>query len=124
MSLESASARREKRMVEQMIGGFRNAREAIVFGNTIESVVQDKVKELIKFRQHIAAPDSIIAVTNDWDGETILRVTFADISNQNTAMFILEMINKAKVTHEEINKCALNIINEVVRDKPQPQTIG
>lgn len=124
MSLESASARKKKRIVQQEIGGFRTAKEAIVFGNTVNSVMQDKVKSGFKYKQYIAAPKSKIAITEDYDGETILRMSVLEIADQNTAMFVVETIKAAISMHTEVHKCVLNIINEVIREKPQPQRIG
>lgn len=124
MSLESASARRNKRIVEHIIGGFKSANEAIVFGNTVESVIQGKVKGFVKFRQHIGAPNTTIAITEDWKGDTVLKTMFLEISDQNTAAFIVDSVKTIISKHEEIHKCVLNIINEVVREKPQPQRIG
>ena len=124
MSLESAYVRKEKRIVEHIIGGFKSAKDAIIFGNTVEAVIQENVKEFIKFRQQIGSPDTKLVITKDWEGETVLKTAFLDIPNQNTAVFVCDVVKKATLKHKEVHDCTLNIINEIVRDKPQPQFIG
>ncbi len=65
-----------------------------------------------------------MAITEDWKDETILSIMFLEVEDQNTAMFILDTIAKGVSAHEQVYKCVLNLINEVVREKPQPQRIG
>lgn len=120
MSTESASARKKKRIVEHIIGGFQSAKEAMIFGSTVESIVKESI-DTVKFKQEIGSPDTKLAITKDWMGETVLRTSFLEVKDHNSATFISDMIKKTVSAHEKINKNALNIINAVVREKPQPQ---
>ena len=119
--LESASVRKDKRIVEHIIGGFKSAKEAITFGNTVENLINEHIG-VSKFRQAIAAPDSSIAITEEWQDATVLKTMFLEL-DQNKANFVCESIKKIVASHEEVHRTLLLIQNEVVREKPQPQTL-
>ena len=124
MSLETASERKRKRIVEHIISGFRSAREAIIFGNTVEGIVEEAIGPR-KFRHQIGAPGSNIAITEDWVGPTVLKTMFLELDHQNMAVFIVECIQKTTKAHTEVHpQSALRIEHETVREKPQPQFIG
>lgn len=124
MSLETDAERRRKRIVEHILGRFRTAKEAIVFGNTLNSVVREKTKLNIKFDQQIGSPDTSLAITEDYDGETLLKTFFLEIPDQNTAVFICEEMKGVLSAHNQVNGASVEIMNEVVREKPQPQRLG
>lgn len=123
MSLESVAARREKRIVEHIITGFNSAREAIIFGSTLERVVVETLGK-VKFQISIGAPDTKLAITEGWTGKTVLKTIFLEIKNQNTAISIVEAVKKTVSSYEETHKTLLHVANETVREKPQPQFIG
>ena len=124
MSLETVEERRRKRIVEHIIGNFRTAKEAIVFGNTVDAVIRDKTNLEIKFRQFVGSPDTSLAITEDYTGETVLKTHFLEIPDQNTAMFICEELKGALSAHNQVNGADVKVMNEVVREKPQPQRLG
>ena len=124
MSVETASERKRKRIVEHAISGFRNAKEAITFGNTVNSVIQGRVKEFIKFKQQIGSPDTTLAITESYTGETILKTIFLDVPDQNTAVFICDTLKVVADKHKDVHDNALHVMDEIVREKPQPQVMG
>ena len=123
MSLESVTIRREKRIIEYIISGFTNAKEAIVFGNTVHSMVLDKIG-VFKYEQLIAAPNTAIAITEDWVSNTILKSVFLEVKSQNDAMYIKQEVCRAVKNHSEIYAKAIKIEQEIVREKPQAQSIS
>ncbi len=123
MSTESTEARRYKRIVEHIIGGFNTANEAVTFANTVEQLVSEKVGA-VKFRQSIGAPNTPLAITREWTGPTVLKTIFLELKDQDVAAYVCDIIKKTVASHEEVHKTLLQIHNEVVREKPQPQTIG
>ena len=123
MNVESAYDRLRKRIVEHTITGFSNAKEAVVFGNTVERIVIDKVGYQ-KFRQQIGAPGTSLAITPEWISDTVLKTTFLELPDNNIAQFICDAMKRAMKTHNEVHRASLRVANEVIRDKPQPQFIG
>ena len=123
MSVESAADRHRKRVVEHWIEGFTNAQTAITFGNTIEQIIKDKIGN-DKFRQYIAAPDTILAITPEWVGPTVLKTTFMELKDHNMAEFICDEVKRAAQFYNEAHKASISITDSVVRGKPQPQYIG
>lgn len=122
MSLESASARKNKRIVEYVIGGFQTAKDAITFGNTTESVIQSRMLKFFpKFKQSIGSPDTKLAITEDWEEATVLKLTFLEIPNQNSAISICDAVRTIVATHEKVHKTSLAVLKEEIREKPQPQ---
>lgn len=124
MSVESAYNRRRKRIVEHRITGFESAQQAIIFGNTVESLVQERLGK-VKFRQGIGSPDNpSIAITEGWVGPTALKTTFLEFTGDEAAQFICAQMQRALKEHNEAHSASARIANELIRDKPQPQTIG
>lgn len=123
MSLETVAERRRKRIVEHSIGLFRNAPDAILFGNTVEKVVQQKIGK-IKFRQYVGAPDTTLAITPDYQGETVLKTIFLEIPNNDAALHICQLMELSRQFFNTDHGTEIRIINEIVREKPQPQFIG
>jgi len=123
MSLESAEARRQKRIVEHIVGGFDSASEAIKFANTVEKILTETIGQ-IKFRLSIGAPDTALAITKDWTGATVLKTTVLEIPDQNTAIFVCDVMKKTVSVHEHVHQNLLLIHKEIVREKPPPQKVG
>ena len=92
MSVESAEARRVKRIVEFIIEGFPTARAAIMFGNTCEKVVKDDINRYVKFKQHIGTPNTPLVITEDFNGPTVLKMIFLEVVDQNAAQFIKDKL--------------------------------
>jgi hypothetical protein len=122
MALESASIRREKRMVKPIIGGFTSANEAKVFGNTLYEGLRAQIGDF-KLKTYIAARGTKLAITKDYIGETVLKMSFLDIKNHNIAMHICDEIRRMVSIHIELRKTPLVIVNIEVAEKPQPQFI-
>lgn len=123
MSVEATTDRRRKRIVEHTISGFNSGENAIIFGNTMEQVVADKLGNQ-KFRQYIARPKSILAITPEWVGPTILKTTFLELKDDAMAQFICAQAKETLKIYNDVHKAKLKITKEVVRGKPQPQYIG
>lgn len=123
MSLETVSERRRKRIVEHIVGPFDNAYEAIRFGNTVESLVNQRFGE-VKFRQQIGSPDTRLAITEDYIGPTMLKTMFLELADQDMALYVSKTMEVARQNHNEHNNGRVEQIDEVIREKPQPQFIG
>jgi hypothetical protein len=123
MSTESAANRRRKRIVEHTIDGFTNASTAIIFGNTVERLVKDKIGAQ-KFRQYIGAPDISLAITPEWIGPTVLKTTFLELEDDEVANFICDQFSRTLKTHNDVHRASIKITSKIVRGKPQPQFIG
>lgn len=121
--VESAYERLRKRIVEATVSGFTSARDAITFGNTVEKLVADKAG-IQKYRQQIGAPDTILAITPEWEGATVLKMTFLELRGTELAQHILKIIRKTATVHNEVHRGRVRIDREIIREKPQPQTIG
>ena len=122
MSTESATERHRKRIVEHTVDGFSNAQSAIIFGNTIEQIIKDKIGAQ-KFNQQIGAPDTKLAITPEWKQETVLRATFLELADDAMAEFICHQFEKTLKIHNEVHRASLKT-TKLVRGKPQPQFIG
>ena len=115
---ETLDTRRRKRVIEFLISGFYSANYAIAFGKTVMRSIKSRIlsKEL-KIQASIAAPDSIIAVTDKWIGPTVLKLTFLDIEDQNAAVFISDTVKRLAKSHNVV------VERHETKEKPQPQTI-
>ncbi len=114
---ETLDTRRRKRIVEHIISGFNSGQQAADFGRAVHKMVTKRIGKQ-KFHTSIAAPNTKIAITEKWNGPTILKTIYVDIPDQNTAMFITEGMRRT------IRENNLNLEQEVVREKPQPQFIS
>ena len=123
MSVESASNRKRKRIVEHVISGFRTAPSAVTFGNTVEAIVADKIGQQ-KFRQYVGRPRSPLAITQDYLGDTVLKTTFLELESNDMAQFICSTMRHVAESHNEVHKASIHIDNETIRGKPQPQFLG
>ena len=123
MGPESALDRRRKRVVEHIVGNFDNAQAAITFGNTVESLVNEKLGK-VKFRQYVARPRSPLAITEAYTGKTVLKTTFLELVGDDTAQYICATMKTAVSKHNEVHRASVKIANEVTRTKPQPQYLG
>ena len=119
--VESATIRKRKRVVDHTLTGFKSANEAIIFGNTVEMIINDKIGSQ-KFRQQIGSPDTKLAITNEYNGETVLKTKFLEIKNQNTAKAICEQLKEAVKAHNEVHHASVKA-EEIIRGKPQPQYV-
>ncbi len=123
MSDELVEIRRKKRIVEYLISGFQSAKEAIIFGNTIESMVAEKIGKQ-KYQQSIASPNTQLAITKDWNDETVLKSVFLELKSQHISMFVTETVRRAIKNHNEIYKVNIKLEQEIVREKPQCQFVS
>ena len=123
MSLETASERKRKRIIEHVLGPFDNAFEAIRFGNTVQSLVNGRLNK-IKFRQSIGATDTFLAINQDYIGDTMLKTVFMEVQETEAAKFICDQLRVAVGFHNEENAGRVVVTDEVMRDKPIPQFIG
>lgn len=117
MSSETLDSRRRKRIIEHIISGFNNARDAKTFGSMVYRRIEREVGKQ-RYNQSIAAPDTVVAITEDWTGPTILKTTYLDLKDQHVAMFVVEGMRSALREHNK-----LKLEKEIVREKPQPQFI-
>jgi hypothetical protein len=120
--MESSADRRRKRIVEHTIDGFTNAQTAIIFGNTVERLVNEKIG-VQKFRQYIGSKDTSLAITDTWVGETVLKTTFLEL-DEPKAFFVRDQMGKTLKTHNDVHKAHLRAVKSLTRGKPQPQFIG
>lgn len=122
---ETLDTRLRKRIVEFVISGFTDAKQAVRFGNTLELGVGEKIhSDELKLQLLVASPGTTIAITKEWLGPTVLKLNFLDVPDQNTAWFIVEKTRSLIRTHNEVRQGAIKIENEVVREKPQPQSLS
>lgn len=120
---ESAYERLRKRIVECYIDGFDSAKEAIKLGNTIELIASDKIDKF-KFRQGIGSPDTFLAITENYNGNTMLKLTFMELYGNESAQTVCGFIKKAVDDYNDVHSANLSLVKEVIRDKPKPQRIG
>jgi len=120
---ETATERRRKRIVEHTVEGFTNASAAIMFGNTIESIIKDKIGKQ-KFYQYIGAPDTMLAITPEWIGPTILKTKFTALADDAMAEFICDQLNRIVKIHNDAHRASIKVTGKLIRGKPQPQYIG
>ena len=123
MSSELSEIRRKKRIVEYIISGFKTANKAIIFGNTIESMVTEATGKQ-KYQQQIAAENTKLAITKDWKDTTTLKAIFLDLNSQHISVFVTEAVRRAVRSHNELYSNKIEIEQEIVRIKPQPQFIA
>lgn len=119
MGPESACDRARKVIVEVTLAGFQTADEAIVFGNTVETAVRERTE--VKFRQYIGSPDTKMAITKWWQGETSLRMTFMEFTGNDTAGFICDTVKRMINAHNSVHEASVSLSSEAIRGKPQPQ---
>lgn len=119
MSIESASERRRKHIVEHYISGFNTAEQAVIFGNTLEMAVAEKDKKY-KFKQYVGA--GIVAVTPEYTGETTLKTEFLEVY-LGLAQFIIEHTERMVTAHNEIHGADLKSTRVLIREKPQAQSV-
>ena len=123
MSLETDTERRRKRIVEHWVEGFSSAESAVIFGNTIERIIKDKIGAQ-KFRKYISTPETPLTITSRWVGDTNLKTVFLALADDAMAEFICnEFANMLKI-HNDVHKASIKITRKVVRGKPQPQYLG
>lgn len=120
---ESAYERLRKRIVECYIDGFSSAKDAIKLGNTIELIASDKIDKF-KFRQGIGSPDTFLAITENYNGNTMLKLTFMELYGNESAQTVCGFIRKAVDDYNDVHSANLSLVKEVIRDKPKPQRIG
>jgi len=123
MSLETANTRKRKRIIEHTLGPFDNAFEAIRFGNTIESLVNEKLGTT-KFRQSIGALNTPLAITKDYIGDTMLKTVFLEVQGNDAARFVCEQLRYTAQVHNDCYSGRVMVHDELIRAKPLPQTIG
>lgn len=116
MSVESASDRLRKRIVEHIIGDFSSAFDAIAFGNRVRGLVERKIGP-VKFNQSIGSPDTKVAITPAYDGPTVLKTCFLELDHDK-ALYIIEVIGA-----ELRGDPHLRAYKGETRGKPQPQTL-
>ena len=120
---ESAADRRRQRMVRHTVEGFDSADNALIFGNTIEKIINDKIGKH-KFRRWIDSPETTIAITKNWNGLTTLHTSFMGLIGDEAAQFVCEQMSKTVQIHNNVHRAAIKITDHLVRVKPQPQYIG
>ncbi|MBL4709753.1 MAG: hypothetical protein JKY48_15070 [Flavobacteriales bacterium] len=123
MSVETQTERLRKRIVEHIISGFKTAEQAIIFGNTVHKLVEDRAGNT-KFNQYIGAPNTSMAITELWQDDTYLKTTFLELQGQATAMFICKKMREAIKNYKAVHGIVLEIKDESIKEKPQPQFIG
>lgn len=114
---ETLDTRRRKRIVEHVVSGFNSGQHAADFGRAVNKMVTKKVGKQ-KFQTSIAAPNTKMAITERWVGPTILKTIFLDLKDQQVAIFITEGMRRT------IRENNLKLEQEIVREKPQPQSIS
>ena len=124
MSLESIADRRRKRIVEQVILYFNSAAEATRFGSTASMLVNDRLDTNIKFRQCVGAGDTTMAITENYDGPVALKMTFLEVPGNEAANAIRNVVQHYLKSHNAVHHTSVKIADEVVREKPQAQTLG
>lgn len=124
MSVESVADRRRKRIVEHVIMYFPNAKAAVVFGNTLSSIVDKEFKDPVMYRANIGAGDTVLSITEDYDGPTALMSIFLEVSGDAQAQHICSVVRRVVESHNHVHDDSLKVASEVIREKPQPQTVG
>ncbi len=123
MSGEASEVRRKKRIVEYIISGFKTADKAVVFGNTIDSMVAEATGKQ-KYQHSIASPKTMLAITKNWTEDTVLKAIFLELKSQHVSVFVTEAVRRAVKNHNEIYPDKIKIEQEIVRIKPQAQFIS
>jgi hypothetical protein len=121
--METSEARQYKRITDHVISGFNCAHDAIIFGNTAEKIIKEKIGQ-VKFKLSIGTQKTVLAITSEFNGETVLKMVFLEIKSQNDAQFIVDKVKKLTQLNIETYHTKLLIEQQLIRGKPQPQTIG
>lgn len=116
--MESNADRKRKHITEHVISGFNNANEAIIFGNTIEHIIVNKLKNS-KFRQSIGSIETKLAITEDYQGPTVLKVNFLEIDREAISFIQNKIAELVGLSNRD-----LLIEQTSAREKPQPQIIN
>ena len=123
MTDELVEVRRKKRIVEYIISGFKRADKAVTFGNTLDAMITGLAdKQLCQLS--IAAPDTTLAVTENWNGDTVLKVSWRDLKSQHISSLITDLVRSAVDKRNGIYPDKIKIEQEIVREKPQAQFIS
>ena len=123
MSPESSADRLRKRVVELCVSGFHDANSAIRFGNTVESLVAEKISTF-KYRQYIGSAETSIAITDQYTGDTVLKMNFLEVPGNEASLFIVSKTEEVIANHNDAHDENCALIDQVIRGKPQPQFIG
>ena len=124
MSLESVVDRRRKRIVEHVIMYFPSAQVAVIFGNTLSSIVNKEFDSPVKYAANIGAGDTVLSITEDYDGPTALMPIFLEVSGDAQAQHICKVVRRVVESHNKVHGDNIKVASEVIREKPQPQSIG
>ena len=122
MGLETSTERKRKYIVEYLIGGFPTALRAIRFGNTCNALVEINIKP-IKFRQWFAGMDTELAVTEDYEGLTKIKMTWLEM-DRDAAHAVMKKVRSTMELHGKEYSDNLVVIEEIIRGKPLPQSIN
>lgn len=114
--METVSERRRKRIIEYVISGFPIAFDAVNFAEAVNLMVKKSIKDF-KYHTEIAGQNTELAITKEWKNPTILKIVFLEI-DQDKMMFIQHGMR------ETIKKNGYKMEQEILREKPQPQTIN
>jgi len=123
MSVESSADRLRKRIVELSVSGFGDAESAIRFGNTVEKILSENL-QTFKFRQYIGSPETVIAITEHYSGNTVLKMCFLEVPGNDASLHIVQITERAIAHHNDIHGTGCMLLDQVIRGKPQPQYIG
>ena len=113
--METVSERRRKRIIEYIISGFPVAIDAVNFAKAIK-IMAEKNIGTFKFHTEIAGENTDLAITKEWKNPTILKIVFLEI-DQEKMMFVQQG------TRQTIKKNGYKLEQEILREKPQAQTI-
>ena len=120
MSSEPAEARRNKRIVEYIISGFKRADDAVTFGNTLEVMIAEATGKQL-FQLSLASPDTMLAITKDWTEDTVLKASWRELDSQHISSHITDIVHRAVSNRNKLYPDKIKIEQEIVREKPQPQ---
>lgn len=124
MSLESVADRRRKRIVEHVIMYFDDAQAAVIFGNTLSSIVNKEFDSPVKYAANIGAGDTVMSITEHYSGPTALMTMFLEVSGDAQAQHICKVVRRVVESHNQVHGDDIKVASEVIREKPQPQTVG
>lgn len=115
MSLETNAERRRKRITEHWISGFPTAKIALNFSDAVRDMISNKTK--VKYRSCIEGANTILAIDENWNNPTILKITCLEM-DQDQAIFVSQGMKKT------IKLNGFKLEKEIIREKPQPQRLG
>lgn len=124
MSVESVADRRRKRIVELILMYFDSAADAIRFGNTMHTLVEDRLGMPVKYRANVGAGDTSLAITQDYVGPVALKAIFLELPGDQAAQAICQTARHVLDTHNEVHNAQVVVADQVIREKPQPQVLG